>query len=193
MSQPRETAPQERTNLSLKIRIAVLTESGYRCAVPTCRGILAQDIHHIYEVKAGGGSTLSNLIALCPTCHELYHRGTIKRDSIYAWKAMLVSLSQAFDVSTIDDLLFLEKLKPRELSISGDGVLKFSRLIAAGLAQFKQDIHTFVSSGMQQQAQLVYEVELTRKGRMLLEVWKSGDRIRVESFLKAQPPEGSTA
>lgn len=45
--------PRERSKLPLKTVTAVLTEAGYRCAVPTCRGILALDMHHIWEVSAG--------------------------------------------------------------------------------------------------------------------------------------------
>jgi hypothetical protein len=56
--------PRERDNLPLKTRVIVLTESGYRCAVPTCRTILARDMHHIWEVSAGGGNDPSNLVAL---------------------------------------------------------------------------------------------------------------------------------
>jgi hypothetical protein len=56
--------PRERDNLPLKTRVIVLTESGYRCAVPTCRTILALDMHHIWEVSAGGGNDPSNLVAL---------------------------------------------------------------------------------------------------------------------------------
>ena len=85
-----------RRAVSTNVQIQVLTEAGYRCAVPTCRSILAIDIHHIVEVAADGGNEAGNLLALCPNCHALFHRGTISRDSIYAWKSMLVSLSHAF-------------------------------------------------------------------------------------------------
>lgn len=78
----------ERKRLSVANQTAVLTEAGYRCAVPTCRGILALQIHHIWEVHKGGGNDLTNLIALCPTCHTLYHNDTITVESIYTWKAM---------------------------------------------------------------------------------------------------------
>ena len=84
----------------------------------------------------GGGNEVANLVALCPTCHALFHRGIISRDSIYSWKSMLVSLSQAFDTGTIDNLLFLDSPQIGTLRVSGDGVLKFSRLIAANLAGF---------------------------------------------------------
>jgi hypothetical protein len=49
---------------------------------------------------------------------------------------MLVSLSGAFDTNTIDDLLFLASPARSELYVSGDGVLKFSRLIGSGFAAF---------------------------------------------------------
>src|SRR4249920_420604 len=106
----RKAKPGERKNISQKMQIIVLTESGYRCAVPSCRNILALDMHHIWEVAAGGGDDPPNLIALCPTCHALYHRGTISQDAIYSYKAMLVAISRAFDLEAIDRLLFLNML-----------------------------------------------------------------------------------
>jgi hypothetical protein len=155
--------------------IQVLTEAGYRCAVPTCRSILAIDLHHMTEVAEGGGNDAGNLLALCPTCHALLHRGTIKRDSIYAWKSMLVSLSNAFDTNTIDDLLFLGMPQAQTLWVSGDGVLKFSRLVAAGLVTFEV---------VSRNGPLVlYSVSLTGKGQQLLGAWKSGNRESVAAAL----------
>ena len=73
-----------RKKVPKKVVIEVLTEAGYRCAVQTCRNIFAIDIHLIIEVVEGGGNelALANLIALCLTCHALFHRGIISRDSI---------------------------------------------------------------------------------------------------------------
>src|SRR5262249_32115458 len=104
---------EERKKLTGSLVTALLTEAGYRCAVPTCRNILALDMHPILEVNAGGPDRLWNLIALCPTCHALYHRGTIKQESIYAWKSMIVALGRGFDVESIDKLLFLHSLMKR--------------------------------------------------------------------------------
>ena len=169
---------RERTKLSLKTVTLVLTEAGYRCAVPTCRGILALDMHHIWEVSAGGGNDPSNLIALCPTCHALYHRGTISGDSIYAYKAMLVAISRAFDIEAIDKLLFLHKLPDNLLVVSGDGVLQFARLVAADLATFQLKANNAW--------QLVtYSVFLTQKGRMLVDAWMAGDRSTLTSALSS--------
>ena len=98
-----------RKDPSQAVRTAVLIEAGYRCASPTCRNILALDLHHIEEVHAGGGNEVANLIALCPTCHALYTRGTIPREAIDAWKTVLVGLSHAFDQEAIDNLLYVRK------------------------------------------------------------------------------------
>jgi len=164
-----------RQRIPRSIMLEVLTEAGYRCAVPTCRTILAIDLHHLVQVADGGGNTLANLLALCPTCHGLFHRGTIARESLYSWKSLLVSLSRAFDIEPLDHLLFLARPEVGDLRISGDAVLKFSRLIAADLAEF--------SLVMQNGPLLLYAVRLTSKGRMLVKAWKSGNREAVQNAL----------
>jgi hypothetical protein len=158
----------ERRKVPHAVVVAVLTEAGYRCAVPTCRTILAIDLHHIVEVAENGDNEAGNLLALCPTCHALFHRGVIKRESIYTWKSVLISLSHAFDLATLDQLLFLSKPQVRDLTVTGDGVLQFSRLISAGLATC-QILRT---NGPQQW----YAVRLTDRGSALVHAWSSGDR-----------------
>jgi hypothetical protein len=175
------TAPSERKNLPLKTRTAVLTESGYRCSVPTCRNILALDMHHMYQVAHGGDDSPSNLIALCPTCHALYHRGTISADAIYAYKSMLIAISRAFDVDAIDRLLFLNSLAEDDLIVSGDGVLRFDRLIAAGLANFELK----ANNG---NLIVTYSINISGKGKMLVESWKSGDRERLRQTMGGPVP-----
>lgn len=170
------TNPVERKNLSVQTRTAVLTEAGYRCAVPTCRQILALDLHHIYQVKDDGGDDPSNLIALCPTCHALYHRGTISRDAIFAYKAMLVAISRAFDLEAIDSLLFLNQLSKDFLIVSGDGLLHFSRLIAAGLASVERKANN-------NWLIVTYAVNISEKGKLLIEAWREGDRTRLSNLL----------
>src|SRR5450631_3802274 len=55
----------------------------------------------------------------------LYHRGTIKKESIYTWKSLLVALTRAFDVSALDQLLLLNRPEVAKLRASGGGVLSF--------------------------------------------------------------------
>ena len=164
--------PRERKRIPLKTMTIVLTEAGYRCAVPTCRGILALDIHHIWEVAGGGGNEPSNLIALCPTCHALYHRGIISADLIYVYKAMLVAIGRAFDVDAVDRLLFLTKCPTESLTLSGDGLLYFARLIAAGLVTFRPKANEFY-----------HIVSISEKGKQLVDAWQLGDRTRLSRAL----------
>jgi hypothetical protein len=156
------------------IKREVLTEAGFRCAVPTCRTILAIDLHHIVEVSDSGNNEAYNLLALCPTCHALHHRGTIPKESIKVWKGMLVSLNGAFDKATIDDLLFLFKTS-QSLVLSGDGVLKFSKLIAANLANYT----LFLNYG----THINYQVFLTDRGRLLVEAWEKGNIEELKKYL----------
>lgn len=169
----------QRKSLPVTTALAVLTEAGYRCAVPTCRTILAIDLHHMVEVGKGGTNDPANLVALCPTCHALYHRGTIKKESVFLWKGMLVALSQAFDTQAIDDLLFLYKLPQDQLLVSGDGVLKFSRLIAADLAAFE----LFMQNG----PMLLYRIGVTDRGAAIVKAWQAGNREALRLAMEESP------
>jgi hypothetical protein len=177
----KDPPPRERKNLPAKMREAVLTEAGYRCAVPTCRTILTLDIHHIDEVSHGGGDVSSNLIALCPNCHRLYHLGTIPRDAIYAYKAMLVAISRAFDLDAVDRLLFLNECPKDFLIVSGDGLLHFARIVAAGMATVELKANN--------NWQIVtYAVNISGKGKLLIDAWRQGDRTRLSQVLGGPVP-----
>lgn len=195
-------AARKREAVPLVVKIQVLTEAGYRCAVPTCRGILALDLHHIVAVAEDGANTPDNLLALCPTCHALYERGTIKRESIQAWKMTLVALSNAFDRETVDKLIFLYRIQPTPTSwkpfgdpysliLSGDGVVQFYKLIASDLAYAQQVGPTPYRGYLNSNANptpVYYNVHLTDKGMRLLEAWMAGDRegIRLALVLPSQ-------
>jgi hypothetical protein len=139
------------------------------------------DIHHIYQVSERGGNEPENLIALCPTCHTLYHLVKISSDSIYAYKSMLVALSRAFDLDAVDRLLFLNGCDKDFLVVSGDGLLHFGRLIAAGLASMDQKANN--------NWQIVtYAINISEKGKQIIEAWKSGDRVRLKQTLGGPVP-----
>ncbi len=167
--------PRKRKAIPTKTQLDVLTQSGWRCAVPTCRSILALDIHHLQQVSEDGGDNQSNLIALCPTCHALFHRGDLTKDALYTYKAILESLSNSFDATTIDQLLFLDSIADKPLQLQGQGVLTFMRLIASGLADFTK---TGKDMGVE-----FYSASLTDKGTLLVKVWKSGNRKQLKEVL----------
>lgn len=175
---------RKRLKISAETKEEVLIQAGYRCAVPTCRTILALEIHHILPVADGGQDDPSNLIALCPTCHSLHHRGTISTSAIRVYKAMLVAIRGAFDVEAIDRLLFLESCKKDLLVVSGDGLLHFSRLIAAGLATME------LKSNNNWQI-VTYVVNIHDRGRQLIEAWKQGDRARLSQVLGGAAHSGA--
>ena len=163
-------SPRLRTDVRVSIatRIQVLTEAGYRCAVPTCRHPLALDLHHMEEVSAGGSDDVGNLLALCPTCHSLYHRGTIPGESIYAWKSMLITLSRAYSTECIDNLLLLaavgdEETDPmayfKELEVSGDAVLRLAPLINSGMVTYLGQLD---DDGQRRYLSLIHISEPTR-------------------------------
>ncbi len=135
----------------------------------------------MYQVSEGGGNDPENLIALCPTCHALYHRGTISADAIYSYKSMLVALSRAFDLEAVDRLLFLVMCKKDFVVVSGDGLVRFSRLIAAGLASAEQKANN-------NWLIVTYAINITEKGKQIIEAWKSGDRLRLKQTLGASVP-----
>src|SRR5260370_33069251 len=171
-----EVKKAARKPIPASLKRDVLAEAGYRCAVPTCRTILAIDLHHIEEVEKDGPNELWNLLALCPTCHALYTRGTISQDAINVWKTILVALNHAFDKESISNLLFLKSTITNEVAVSGDGVLKFSHLIASGLATHQ----LFMQNG----PLVLYVVRLTDKGNRIIEAWYSGNREQVRQALQ---------
>ena len=157
----------------------VLIEAGYRCGVPTCRNILAIDLHHLVRVSDGGKDESANLLALSPNCHALHYRGTIPQEAFYAWKQVLVSLSAAFDQEAIDLMLFLYKIKdePRFL-IKADAVVNFARLIGNDLATLEWQEDT-----VNNVRHIGYRLSLSDKGMRLIEAWKSGNRNAVADAL----------
>ena len=135
----------------------VFVESGYRCAVPTCRTVVFLEIHHLERVADGGGNGADNLLALCPTCHDLHHRGIISREALQVYKRFLQSLTEAFDQRTVDVLLMLASNGP--ILCSGDGLLGLAGPIASGYIAFKS-VNV-----------LVYRAGLTPKGMEFVMKW----------------------
>lgn len=88
---------------------------------------------------------------------------------------MLVTLTRAFDVFALDQLLFLNKPEASDLRVSGDGVLGFARLVSAGLATFQLS--------MQNGPLFLYTLSLTASGKQLVTAWLSGNRAAVDKVL----------
>jgi len=96
---------------------------------------------------------------------------------------MLIAITRAFDVEAIDRLIFLEPLNQDFLIVSGDGLLHFARLIAAGLASSSQKSNNNFQI-------VTYSVNISEKGRQLVEAWRQGDRTRVRKVISGVLPGG---
>ncbi|MBI1930628.1 HNH endonuclease [Candidatus Poribacteria bacterium] len=158
-----------RKSLPIDVRKRVLHEAGYKCGNPVCRTILTLDIHHLVPVADGGPDDPENLLALCPNCHALHHKGEILTESLRAWKIILLALNEAYDRKSVDLLLALDKIGP--VWISGDGIFDCSGLIAAGLIEFRQ-----IGSWQPNTGNPPCHLSLTSRGRTMVASWKQGNQ-----------------
>lgn len=102
------------------------------------------------------------MIALCPNCHTLHHKGVIPIASLRAWKFILLSVNEAYDRKSVDILLAFDKVEM--IYLSGDGLLDCAPLIAGGLLQ--------IGAPMRR----TYDVCLSERGKRMIAAWKKGDQ-----------------
>jgi hypothetical protein len=178
-------ATPKRTKVPHDMRIAVLTEAGYMCAVPRCGQNLTLDIHHVVEVSKGGGNTVANQIPLCPTCHAKYHRGMIAPESIRVWKGVLQTTSSPYDRESYELLHYVREMGG-VVRVSGDGALMFRRLIVRDMVtpKFKPESRVRTHPAANVAPSNIYELRITEKGKCMLEAWLEG-----RSDVPPVPPE----
>lgn len=172
---------RRRKALKPATRIHILHECGYKCSNPACRMVLTLDVHHIEYVSEGGGDSEENLLALCPNCHALHHIGHIPRESLRAWKFLLLALNEGFDRRAVDTLLALDMLDG--VMVSGDGLLSCASLLASGLLKVDEKTEIVETSGSffgpattKEDRVTNYWVVLSAKGRVFVDAWKRGDQ-----------------
>jgi len=180
---------RNRKHIAPSTRDEVLRESGYMCGNPTCRHVLTLELHHMVWIKDDGGNDPTNLIALCPNCHSLHTAGHIPSSAIRHWKGILHALNHAFSRESMDLLLFLNSKDAQKMWLSGDGVLKFSGLIAAGLVKFEQQAWMNTISIPGPAPSSSHKLKLTEKGEALIAAWLAGDE---DSYRKVLEEGGST-
>ena len=173
-------------------RTLVLHEAGYKCSNPACRMVLTLDIHHLEYVSEGGGDSPDNLLALCPNCHSLHHRGHIPIESLRAWKVLLLALNEGFDRRSVDTLLALDVLGG--VMVWGDGLLSCASLVASGLVEVDTEEEVVEREGFfssHKESRIAkYWIELSAKGHAFIDAWKRGDQaaaIGVSEAAKNMP------
>lgn len=180
-----------RRALPVDVRRLVLHEAGYKCGNPACHSILTLDIHHLERVSDGGVDSADNLLALCPNCHALHHRGDIPAESVRAWKMLLLTINEAYDRKTLDLLATLNRVE--NVYVSGDGLFSYAGLIAGGLIDVNQWGHAMFDHRWGFQTP-TYRVSVTERGRRLLTAWRAGDQAAAVAATAAAEPgvEGDT-
>lgn len=71
----------QRPGIPEKLKRDVLVEAGHRCAIPTCKATTTE-IAHIIPWNVVKKHEFSNLIALCPNCHDRYDKKEGDRSKI---------------------------------------------------------------------------------------------------------------
>ena len=165
------------------------------CGNPCCRHILTLELHHIVWVKDGGENAAINLIALCPNCHALHTQGHIPQSAIRHWKGILHALNHAFNKEGMDLLLFLHQPNVENIWYSGDGLLKFSSLIAAGLVDIVESQFAigarYGKSAPTSPPVTAVRVKLSEKGQLLVDAWLKGDEDRYRTALEGTETKAS--
>ena len=171
-----------RDNIPRNTRVTVLTEAGYRCAVPRCQGFLTLALHHLDYVSEGGGGEAENLIALCPNCHARHHAGFIPREALIMWKASIRAANSPYDRPAFDLMRMLEHLGGT-VRLEGTGALQFARLIGPGLVSMACGTGDWLPQHGDPAP--TYEIMITPRGRAVLEAWTAGDPTKYQDAVEA--------
>ena len=147
----------------------ILIESGYRCAIPTCRFPITENAHIISWTESKDHS-YENLIALCPNCHTLYDSGKITKEAIIAYKKKLMFLNEVYSRFELDVLDYLKKkqkvLLPSEILVK--------RLLEESLIEINE-VHMSQEYGDGTEMLGYFTAILTKKGNALIEAWAKVD------------------
>ena len=142
-------------------------------------------------VREGGGNSSDNLIALCPNCHSLHTYGHIPASAIRHWKGILHALNHAFNRDSMDLLLFLGQPGVKEIWFSGDGVLRFSSLIAAGFVAFTTPFTAHMMKAGGPAPASSHKLSLTEKGAALVDAWIAGDEAAYRAAVSSTKAEST--
>ncbi len=124
-----------RPSIPTAIKRRILIESGYRCAIPTCRFPITENAHIISWAESKD-HCYENLIALCPNCHTLYDSGKIDRNAIIAYKKKLMFLNDVYSRFELD---VLDHLKTHKRALVM-GELHVKRLLEEGIVEHEEEI-----------------------------------------------------
>lgn len=76
-----------RPSVSVKTKRALIKQAGEKCANPGCSARRTH-LHHIRKWEVYRTHDAEHMIAVCPTCHDSIHHGSLPLDdkTLYRWK-----------------------------------------------------------------------------------------------------------
>lgn len=158
-----------RPKIPKEIERRILLESGYRCAVPTCRFPVTENAHIVSWAEAKE-HRYENLIALCPNCHTLYDTGRMSKQALIAYKKKLIFLNDVYSRFEIDVLDYLKSHK--RAVVPGEIVIK--RLLDEGIVSV-EEIIMWQSFNDGEDIPSIIAVKLTENGIKLIQDWSLFD------------------
>ena len=112
------------------------------------------------------------------------------------WKGMLVTLNHAFNKDAMDLLLFLtlKEQEERPYGYTSECIMRCAGLINAGLVVTKTFWDPLTSNFMMSNSGTDHTLQLTERGRMVIDAWKAGDKDALDRALAqgAGPKGGDT-
>lgn len=159
----------DRPSVPAETKRRILIESGYRCAVPTCRFPITENAHIVSWAKAQDHS-YENLVALCPNCHTMYDSGRIEQAAIIAYKKKLIFLNEVYSRFELD---VLDHLKTHKRALI-PGELLVKRLLEEEIVAHEEKI-MIQGFGDGEDILGIFSVVLTDKGKRMLDDWAKVD------------------
>lgn len=129
---------QDRPDIPMPLKRAVLVEAGHRCAIPACRQTPVE-LAHITPWSKTKEHTFGNLIALCPTCHTRFDRNEIDHKSMLQYKQNLEVLNGRYTDVERQILKIYARLlgeTSRGLSTDAPSVISTMRTFISGNSTF---------------------------------------------------------
>ncbi|SED60470.1 HNH endonuclease [Rhizobiales bacterium GAS191] len=155
-----------RPRIPAHIRRRVLVEAGHRCAIPSCRHIIAE-VHHIGPWSTTRAHRYDNLIALCLNCHDRADRGEIDRKSLRLYKLNLRFAHDKYSQLEMDILFELYK-NGQEVGMPWFAfhLILLKRICDSGFITFEETAIGLSMDNLKTNPDLI---KITDKGRLFVE------------------------
>ncbi len=166
-----------------QLKRALLTEAGYRCAIPTCRGTSSLQFEHIDEWHKVKEHKFENMIILCANCHARVTSKEIHKDAIRKYKNNLAILTGRYTTAEWRLLDFILDNSPDAVDQNGKVRLRFPQsdqvtyygLVKDGYIVFE---HYKAGIAIGETVSNQIGIVFTQKGVELLQSYKNGQTIQ---------------